>query len=232
MKILIERDNIEKIKVGDIVQTEKGISMKIFAGYLSLEGDSFGMIYYDSDVTNCKLLIKSEDVVISKAEKEEVYEVEKVEETKDNIEIYKGELFLSEDFITFLGKITGENVKEMFNVDDSPIKDCLDDLLYNIYCIYYHHRDKVNDDEFIAGELKNMIHDFFNSYNKKIVRTDAMLLDCINYFKNIEKEDLSNIYFNISFKQYFGSLEEITYYFSKIGRIVEIGRIEYSRDNQ
>ena len=246
MKILVERDNIEKIKVGDIVQTEKGIFMKIYVGYLSLEGDSFGMIYYNSDFTNFKLLIKSEDVVISKAEKEKEYEVEKVEEVKDNnVAIYKDGLFLSEDFITFLGKITGDNVKEIFKLgdfDDSFMKNCLYDLLFNIYKIYHNHKYKIDDnefDEFMVDELKSMIYDFLdyynkgveNLYNERAKRTDETLLDCINYYKNVKKEDLLNVYCNISIKQYFGSLDEITYYFNKIGRLVEIGRIEYLNDN-
>ncbi|MGM9544912.1 MAG: hypothetical protein ACI3T9_07975 [Romboutsia timonensis] len=232
MKILVERDNFEKVEIGDIVQTDIGAFMKIYAGYLSLEGDSIGMIYYDSDFTSCKLLIKSEDVVISKAEKEEIYEVEKVKETKDNSKTkYKDELFISKGFIKFLGKICGEDVKEIFKVDDSPIKDCLDDLLYGIYKIYYNHKDKLNDDEFMVNELKNMIHDFFNSYDKKVKRAYVMLSDCIDYFKNLKKEDILNVYCTLSKGHYFGSLEEITYYFNKIGRLVEIGKIEYFHDN-
>ena len=253
MKILVEKDNIEKIKVGDIIQTEKGVSMKIFAGYLSLEGDSFGMIYYDSDVTNCKLLIKSEDVVISKAEKEEAHEVEKVEEVEDDnvvkyeikdnsVTIYKDGLYLSEDFIKFIGKITGNNVKEIFKLDDfddSFMKDCLDNLLLGVYKIYHNHRDEVDDDEFMVNELKDMMYDFFdyhnemskNLYNERPKRTHETLLDCINYYKNVKKEDLLNVYCNISMKQYFGSLDEITYYFNKIGRLIEIGRTKYLNDN-
>lgn len=253
MKILIEKSDIEKIEVGDIVQTEKGISMKIFAGYLSLEGDSFGMIYYDSDITNCKLLIKSKDVVISKAEKEEVEEVEKVEEIEDDnivkykteddsVTIYKDVLYLSEDFIKFVGKITGDNIKEIFKIgdfDDSFMRDCLNDLLFSVYKIYHNHRDKVDDDEFMVDELKDMIYDFLdyhnemskNLYNERVKRTHETLLDCIDYYKNVKKEDLLNVYCNISMKQYFGSLDEITYYFSKIGRLIEIGRIEYLNDN-
>lgn len=253
MKILVEKHDIEKIEVGDIVQTEKGISMKICAGYLSLEGDSFGMVYHVSDVTNCKLLVKSEDVVISKAEKEEVYEVKKVEEiedddveiykTKDNsVTIYKDGLFLSKDFIKFIGKITGNNVKEIFKLgdfDDSFMQDCLNDLLYHVYSIYHNHRDKIDDDEFMVDELKDMIYNFLdyhnkgveNLYNERTKRTDETLLDCINYYKNVKKEDLLNVYCNISLKQYFGSLDEITYYFNKIGRLIEIGRTEYLNDN-
>lgn len=249
MKILVEKGNVEKIKVGDIVQTEKGISMKIFAGYLSLEGDSFGMIYYESDFTSCKLLIKSEDVVISKAEKEEV-EVEETEndnvveyKTKDDsVTIYKDGLYLSEDFIKFIGKISSNNIKKIFKIgdfEDSFMKDCLDDLLFSIYKIYHNHRDKVDDDEFMVDELKNMIYDFFdyynerskNLYNERAKRTVETLLDCINYYKNVKKEDLLNVYCNISTIQYYGSLEEMTYYFNKIGRLIEIGRIEYFRDN-
>ena len=240
MKILIEKSDIEKIEVGDIVQTEKGISMKIFAGYLSLEGDSFGMIYYDSDITNCKLLIKSEDVVISKAEKEEVqeakeeiYEVEKPEEIDGDIKIkYKDEFFISEGFIKFIGKLTCNNIKKIFKVDDSTMADCLNDLVYGIYTIYHNHRDKLDDTEFMVNELKNMIYDFFHFLAKRINRTDVMLFDCIDYFKNLKQEDISEIYCNLC-KEYFlrgvrfGSLESVVYYFNKIGRLVEIGRIEY-----
>ena len=244
MKILVEKDRIEKIEVGDIVQTEKGIFMKIYAGYLSLESDSLGMIYYDYDFENFKLLIKSEDVVISKAkkDKEEIYEVEKVEEVEDNNVVkYKDELYLSEDFIKFLGKVSYNNVKEIFKVDDSLIKDSLDDLLFSIYDIYYNHRDKVDDEEFIANELKNMIYDFFDPNNEKArrfdpnnekaKRTDETLLGCINCFKNIKKENLLNVYCNISMMQYFGSLDEITYYFNKIGKLIRVGRIGYLNEN-
>ena len=232
MKILVERDSIEEIKTGDIVQTEKGIFMKIYAGYLSLEGDSLGMIYYDYDFENFKLLIKSEDVVISKAEKEEIYEVEKVKESEnDNVVKYKDGLYLSEDFIKFLGKVSYNNVKEIFKVDDSLMKDSLDDLLFSIYDIYYNHRDKINDEEFIANELKNMIYDFFDPNNEKAKRTDGTLLDCINCFKNIKKENLLNVYCNISMIQYYGSLVEITYYFNKIGKLIRVGRIGYLNDN-
>ena len=234
MKILVKKDRVEKIEIGDIVQTDKGIFMKIYAGYLSLEGDSLGMIYYDYDFESLKLLIKSEDVVISKAEKdrEEIYEVEKVEEVEDdNVVKYKDELYISEDFIKFLGKVSYNNIKEIFKVDDSLIKDSLDDLLYSIYKIYHNNRDRVEDEEFIANELKNMIYDFFNSNNEKVKRTDETLLNCINCFKELKKENLLNVYCNISTMQYYGSLDEITYYFNKIGKLIRVGRIGYLNEN-
>ena len=237
MKILVERDNFEEPKVGDIVQTNIGVCMKIHAGYVSLEGDTIGGLNYDCEVKVSKVLIKSEDVVISKAQKEEIYEVEKVEKTEDNSKIkYKDEFFISEGFIKFIGKLTGNNIKKIFKVDDSTMADCLDDLVYGIYTIYYNHRDKIDDNEFMTNELKNMIYDFFHFLAKRINRTDKMLFDCIDYFKNLKAEDISEIYCTLS-KEYFlsgiqfGSLESVVYYFNKIGRLVEIGRIEHFYDN-
>ena len=236
MKILVERDNFEEPKVGDIVQTNIGVCMKIYAGYISLEGDTIGGLNYDCEVKVSKVLIKSEDVVISKAQKEEIYEVEKPEETEDNSKIkYKDEFFISEGFIKFIGKLTGNNIKKIFKVDDS-MADCLNDLVYGIYTIYYNHRDKIDDNEFMTNELKNMIYDFFHFLAKRINRTDKMLFDCIDYFKNLKAEDISEIYCTLS-KEYFlsgiqfGSLESVVYYFNKIGRLVEIGRIEHFYDN-
>lgn len=236
MKILVERDNFEEPKVGDIVQTNIGVCMKIHAGYVSLEGDTIGGLNYDCEVKVSKVLIKSEDVVISKAQKEEIYEVEKVEKTEDNSKIkYKDEFFISEGFIKFIGKLTGNNIKKIFKVDDS-MADCLNDLVYGIYTIYYNHRDKIDDSEFMTNELKNMIYDFFHFLAKRINRTDKMLFDCIDYFKNLRAEDISEIYCTLS-KEYFlsgiqfGSLESVVYYFNKIGRLVEIGRIEHFYDN-
>ena len=237
MKILVERDNFEEPKIGDIVQTNIGVCMKIHAGYVSLEGDTIGGLNYDCEVKVSKVLIKSEDVVISKAQKEEIYEVEKVEKTEDNSKIkYKDEFFISEGFIKFIGKLTGNNIKKIFKVDDSTMADCLDDLVYGIYTIYYNHRDKIDDNEFMTNELKNMIYDFFHFLAKRINRTDKMLFDCIDYFKNLRAEDISEIYCTLS-KEYFlsgiqfGSLESVVYYFNKIGRLVEIGRIEHFYDN-
>ena len=236
MKVLVERDNFEEPKVGDIVQTNIGVCMKIHAGYVSLEGDTIGGLNYDCEVKVSKVLIKSEDVVISKAQKEEIYEVEKVEKTEDNSKIkYKDEFFISEGFIKFIGKLTGNNIKKIFKVDDS-MADCLNDLVYGIYTIYYNHRDKIDDNEFMTNELKNMIYDFFHFLAKRINRTDKMLFDCIDYFKNLRAEDISEIYCTLS-KEYFlsgiqfGSLESVVYYFNKIGRLVEIGRIEHFYDN-
>lgn len=236
MKILVERDNFEEPKVGDIVQTNIGVCMKIHAGYVSLEGDTIGGLNYDCEVKVSKVLIKSEDVVISKAQKEEIYEVEKVEKTEDNSKIkYKDEFFISEGFIKFIGKLTCNNIKKIFKVDDS-MADCLNDLVYGIYTIYYNHRDKIDDSEFMTNELKNMIYDFFHFLAKRINRTDKMLFDCIDYFKNLRAEDISEIYCTLS-KEYFlsgiqfGSLESVVYYFNKIGRLVEIGRIEHFYDN-
>ena len=236
MKILVERDNFEEPKVGDIVQTNIGVCMKIHAGYVSLEGDTIGELNYDCEVKVSKVLIKSEDVVISKAQKEEIYEVEKVEKTEDNSKIkYKDEFFISEGFIKFIGKLTCNNIKKIFKVDDS-MADCLNDLVYGIYTIYYNHRDKIDDNEFMTNELKNMIYDFFHFLAKRINRTDKMLFDCIDYFKNLKAEDISEIYCTLS-KEYFlsgiqfGSLESVVYYFNKIGRLVEIGRIEHFYDN-
>ena len=236
MKILVERDNFEEPKVGDIVQTNIGVCMKIHAGYVSLEGDTIGGLNYDCEVKVSKVLIKSEDVVISKAQKEEIYEVEKVEKTEDNSKIkYKDEFFISEGFIKFIGKLTCNNIKKIFKVDDS-MADCLNDLVYGIYTIYYNHRDKIDDSEFMTNELKNMIYDFFHFLAKRINRTDKMLFDCIDYFKNLKAEDISEIYCTLS-KEYFlsgiqfGSLESVVYYFNKIGRLVEIGRIEHFYDN-
>lgn len=119
MKILVERDNFEEPKAGDIVQTNIGVCMKTYAGYVSLEGDNIGELNCDCDVKVSKVLIKSEDVVISKAKKEkvrevseEVYEVEKVEEIEDNSKTkYKDEFFISEGFINFIGKLTGNHIK-------------------------------------------------------------------------------------------------------------------------
>ena len=236
MKILVERDNFEEPKVGDIVQTNIGVCMKIHAGYVSLEGDTIGGLNYDCEVKVSKVLIKSEDVVISKAQKEEIYEVEKVEKIEDNSKTkYKDEFFISEGFIKFIGKLTGNNIKKIFKVDDS-MADCLNDLVYGIYTIYYNHRDKIDDSEFMTNELKNMIYDFFHFLAKRINRTDKMLFDCIDYFKNLRAEDISEIYCTLS-KEYFlsgiqfGSLESVVYYFNKIGRLVEIGRIEHFYDN-
>ena len=236
MKVLVERDNFEEPKVGDIVQTNIGVCMKIHAGYVSLEGDTIGGLNYDCEVKVSKVLIKSEDVVISKAQKEEIYEVEKVEKTEDNSKTkYKDEFFISEGFIKFIGKLTGNNIKKIFKVDDS-MADCLNDLVYGIYTIYYNHRDKIDDSEFMTNELKNMIYDFFHFLAKRINRTDKMLFDCIDYFKNLKAEDISEIYCTLS-KEYFlsgiqfGSLESVVYYFNKIGRLVEIGRIEHFYDN-
>lgn len=243
MKILVERDNFEEPKTGDIVQTNIGVCMKVYAGYVSLEGDNIGELNCDCDVKVSQVLIKSEDVVISKAKKEEVrevkeeiYEVEKPEEIDDDIKVkYKDEFFISEGFMKFIGKLTGNNVKEIFKVDDS-MADCLNDLLYGIYTIYYNHRDKIDDTEFMTNELKNMIYDFFHFLAKRINRTDVMLFDCIDYFKNLKQEDISEIYCTLS-KEYFlsgvrfGSLESVVYYFNKIGRLVEIGRIEYFCNN-
>ena len=236
MKILVERDNFEEPKVGDIVQTNIGVCMKIHAGYVSLEGDTIGGLNYDCEVKVSKVLIKSEDVVISKAQKEEIYEVEKPEEIDGDIKIkYKDEFFISEGFIKFIGKLTCNNIKKIFKVDDS-MADCLNDLVYSIYTIYYNHRDKIDDNEFMTNELKNMIYDFFHFLAKRINRTDKMLFDCIDYFKNLKAEDISEIYCTLS-KEYFlsgiqfGSLESVVYYFNKIGRLVEIGRIEHFYDN-
>ena len=236
MKVLVERDNFEEPKVGDIVQTNIGVCMKIHAGYVSLEGDTIGGLNYDCEVKVSKVLIKSEDVVISKAQKEEIYEVEKPKEIEDNSKTkYKDEFFISEGFIKFIGKLTGNNIKKIFKVDDS-MADCLNDLVYGIYTIYYNHRDKIDDNEFMTNELKNMIYDFFHFLAKRINRTDKMLFDCIDYFKNLRAEDISEIYCTLS-KEYFlsgiqfGSLESVVYYFNKIGRLVEIGRIEHFYDN-
>lgn len=235
MKILVERDNFEEVGIGDIVQTNVGVCMKIHAGYVSLEGDTIGGLNYDCEVKVSKVLIKSEDVVISKAKKEEIYEIEKAEKTEDNskIEYKNNEFFISRSFIRFIGKLTGKNIKKIFKVD-TPIGDCLNDLICGIYKIYHNHRDKIDDKEFMANELKNMIYDFFNS-DKKVKGTDTMLFDCIDYFKNLEKEDVSEIYYDI-LKEYkpntlqFGDLESVVYYFNKIGRLVEIGRIEHFFD--
>lgn len=242
MKILVERDNFEEPKAGDIVQTNIGVCMKTYAGYVSLEGDNIGELNCDCDVKVSKVLIKSEDVVISEAQKEEVkeeiYEVEKPEKTEDNSKTkYKDEFFISENFIKFIGKLTGNDIKNIFKVDDSTeMADCLNDLVYGIYTIYYNHRDKIDDSEFMTNELKNMIYDFFHFLAKRINRTDKMLFDCIDYFKNLKAEDISEIYCNL-FREHFlsgiqfGSLESVVYYFNKIGRLVEIGRIEYFYDN-
>lgn len=237
MKILVERDNFEEPKTGDIVQTNLGVCMKVYAGYVSLEGDNIGELNCDCDVKVSQVLIKSEDVVISKAQKEEIYEIEKPEKTDDNIKIkYKDEFFVSEGFIKFIGKLTCNNIKKIFKVDDSTMADCLNDLVYGIYTIYYNHRDKIDDTEFMTNELKNMIYDFFHFLAERINRTDVMLFDCIDYFKNLKAEDISEIYCNLC-KEYFlrgvrfGSLEEIVYYFNKIGRLVEIGRIKYFYDS-
>ena len=240
MKILVERNNFEEPKVGDIVQTDMGVCMKIYAGYVSLEGDNIGKLCYDCHVKISQVLIKSEDVVISKAQKEEIkeeiYEVEKPEETDDNSKTkYKNEFFISEGFIKFIGKLTGNNIKKIFKVEDSTMADCLDDLVYGIYTIYHNYRDKLDDNEFMANKLKNMIYDFFDA-DKEVKRIDKMLFDCIDYFKNIKAEDVSEIYCTLS-KEYFldgiqfGSLESVVYYFNKIGRLVEIGRIEHFYDN-
>ena len=236
MKILVERDNFEEPKAGDIVQTNIGVCMKTYAGYVSLEGDNIGELNCDCDVKVSKVLIKSEDVVISKAQKEEIYEIEKPKEIEDNSKTkYKDEFFISEGFIKFIGKLTGNNIKKIFKVDDS-MADCLNDLVYGIYTIYYNHRDKIDDNEFMTNELKNMIYDFFRFLAKRINRTDKMLFDCIDYFKNLKAEDISEIYCTLS-KEYFlsgiqfGSLESVVYYFNKIGRLVEIGRIEHFYDN-
>lgn len=238
MKILVERDNFEEPKTGDIVQTNIGVCMKVYAGYVSLEGDNIGELNCDCDVKVSQVLIKSEDVVISKAQKEEIkeeiYEVEKPEEIEDSSKTkYKDKFFISEGFIAFIGKLTGNHIKKIFKVDDSTeMADCLNDLIYGIYTIYYNHRDKIDDSEFMTNELKNMIYDFFHFLAKRINRTDVMLFDCINYFKNLKQEDISEIYCTLS-KEYFlsgiqfGSLESVVYYFNKIGRLVEIGRIEY-----
>ena len=162
MKILVERDNFEEPKAGDIVQTNIGVCMKTYAGYVSLEGDNIGELNCDCDVKVSKVLIKSEDVVISKAQKEEIYEIEKPKEIEDNSKTkYKDEFFISEGFIKFIGKLTGNNIKKIFKVDDSMV-DCLDDLVYGIYKIYHNHRDKIDDSEFMTNELKNMIYDFFD----------------------------------------------------------------------
>ena len=244
MKILVERDNFEEPKTGDIVQTNIGVCMKVYAGYVSLEGDNIGELNCDCDVKVSKVLIKSEDVVISKAEKEkvyevkeEIYEIEKAEKTEDNDETkYKNEFFISRSFIKFIGKLTGNNIKKIFRVDDSTMADCLEDLIYGIYKIYHNHRDKIDDSEFMANELKNMIYDFFHFLAKRINRTDKMLFDCIDYFKNLKQEDILEVYYDI-LKEYklnalqFGDLESVVYYFNKIGRLVEIGRIEYFFDN-
>lgn len=240
MKILVERDSFEEVGIGDIVQTDMGVCMKIYAGYVSLEGDNIGKLCYDCQVKVSKVLIKSEDVVISKAKKEEIYEVEKVEETEDNSKIkYKNEFFVSEGFIKFIGKLTGSDIGEIFKVDDgSLIGDCLDDLVYSIYKIYHNHRDKIDDKEFVVNELKDMIYDFFDSDKKvrKVVRTDEILFDCIDYLKNLKVENVSEVYCAL-LKEYpisgtqFGSLESVVYYFNKIGRLVEIGRIEHFYDN-
>lgn len=241
MKILVERDNFEEPKAGDIVQTNIGVCMKTYAGYVSLEGDNIGELNCDCDVKVSKVLIKSEDVVISKVEKEEIkeeiYEVEKPEKTDNDIKIkYKDEFFISENFIKFIGKLTGNDIKNIFKVDDSTeMADCLNDLVYGIYTIYYNHRDKIDDSEFMTNELKNMIYDFFHFLAKRINRTDVMLFDCINYFKNLKAEDISEIYCNL-FREHFlsgiqfDSLESVVYYFNKIGRLVEIGRIKYFCD--
>ena len=231
MKILVERDNFEEPKAGDIVQTNLGVCMKVYAGYVSLEGDNIGELNCDCDVKVSQVLIKSEDVVISKAQKEEIYEVEKPEKTE-----YKNNFFISEGFIKFVGKLTCNDIKKIFKVDDSTMADCLDDLVYSIYKIYHNHRDKLDDTEFMVNELKNMIYDFFRFLAKRINRTDKMLFDCIDYFKNLKAEDVSEVYCAL-LKEYllsgiqFGSLEEIVYYFNKIGRLVEIGRIEHFYDN-
>ena len=239
MKILVERDNFEEPKTGDIVQTNIGVCMKVYAGYVSLEGDNIGELNCDCDVKVSQVLIKSEDVVISKAQKEEIYEVEKVEEIEDDSKTkYKDEFFISEGFIKFIGKLTGNNIKKIFKVEDSTMADCLDDLVYGIYTIYHNHRYKIDDNEFMANELKNMVYDFFNLYKqvREVKRTDKMLFDCIDYFKNLKQEDISEIYCNLC-KEYFlrgvhfGSLESVVYYFNKIGRLVEIGRIEHFYDN-
>lgn len=240
MKILVERDNFEEVGIGDIVQTNIGVCMKIHAGYVSLEGDTIGGLNYDCEVKVSKVLIKSEDVVISKAKKEEIYEIEKAEKTEDNDETkYKNEFFVSKSFIKFIGKLTGSDIGEIFKVDDrSPIGDCLDDLILSIYTIYHNHRDKIDDKEFMANELKNMVYNFFNSYKKvrEVVRTDTMLFDCIDYFKNLEQGDISEVYYDI-LEEYklntlqFGDLESVVYYFNKIGRLVEIGRIKHFYDN-
>lgn len=242
MKILVERDNFEEPKAGDIVQTNIGVCMKTYAGYVSLEGDNIGELNCDCDVKVSKVLIKSEDVVISEAQKEEVkeeiYEVEKPEKTEDNSKTkYKDEFFISENFIKFIGKLTGNDIKNIFKVDDSTeMADCLNDLVYGIYTIYYNHRDKIDDSEFMTNELKNMIYDFFHFLAKRINRTDKMLFDCIDYFKNLKAEDISEIYCNL-FREHFlsgiqfDSLESVVYYFNKIGRLVEIGRIEHFYDS-
>lgn len=242
MKILIERDNFEEPKAGDIVQTNIGVCMKTYAGYVSLEGDNIGELNCDCDVKVSKVLIKSEDVVISKAQKEEIkeeiYEVEKPEKTDDIKIKYKDEFFISEGFIKFIGKLTYNDIKKIFKVDDSTMAHCLNDLVYGIYTIYYNYRDKLDDTEFMVNELKNMVYDFFNLYKqvREVKRTDKMLFDCIDYFKNLKAEDISEIYCNLC-KEYFlrgvrfGSLEEIVYYFNKIGRLVEIGRIEHFYDS-
>lgn len=113
--------------------------------------------------------------------------------------------------------------------------DCLDDLVYGIYKIYHNHRDKIDDNEFMVDELKDMIYDFFDA-DEKVKRIDKMLFDCIDYFKNLKQEDISEIYCNLC-KEYFlsgiqfGSLESVVYYFNKIGRLVEIGRIEHFYDS-
>lgn len=239
MKILVERDNFEEPKTGDIVQTNIGVCMKVYAGYVSLEGDNIGELNCDCDVKVSQVLIKSEDVVISKAQKEEICEVKKVEKTEDNSKTkHKDEFFISEGFIKFIGKLTYNDVKKIFKVDDSTMAHCLNDLVYGIYTIYYNYRDKLDDTEFMVNELKNMVYDFFNLYKqvREVKRTDKMLFDCIDYFKNLKAEDISEIYCNLC-KEYFlrgvrfGSLEEIVYYFNKIGRLVEIGRIEHFYDN-
>ena len=240
MKVLVERDNFEEVGIGDIVQTNMGVCMKIHAGYVSLEGDTIGGLNYDCEVKVSKVLIKSEDVVISKGEKEEIYEAEKAEKTEENnrTEYKNNEFFISEFFINFIGKLTVSDIGEIFKVDDrSPIGDCLDDLILSIYTIYHNHRDKMDDKEFMANELKNMVYNFFNSYKKvrEVVRTDTMLFDCIDYFKKLKKEDVSEVYYDI-LKEYklnalqFGDLESVVYYFNKIGRLVEIGRIEHFFD--
>lgn len=239
MKILVERNSFEEPKIGNIVQTNIGVCMKICAGYLSLEGDTIGTVYHEDDIKVSEVLIKSEDVVISKAEKdrEEIYEVEKVEKIEGNsrIEYKNNEFFISETFIKFIGKLTGDDIKKMFKVDDSSIANCLDDLVYGIYKIYHNHRDKMDDKEFMANELKNMIYNFFDS-NEELKRTDTMLFDCIGYFKNLKKEDISEIYYTLLERYHFDSnllfdsLTEIVYYFNKIGRLVEIGRIEHFFD--
>lgn len=237
MKVLVEKDNFEEVEVGDIVQTNMGVCMKIYAGYLSLEDGIIGAVYHDNKIKVYKVLIKSKDVVISKAEKEEVEEVEKVEEVEDNsrIEYKNNEFFISETFIKFIGKLTGNDIKKIFKVGDSPIGDCLDDLICGVYKVYHNHRDKIDDKQFMANELKNMIYDFFNS-DGELKRTDTMLFDCIDYFKNLKKEDISKVYYDILERYHFDSdllfdsLTEIVYYFNKIGRLVEIGRIEHFFD--